>query len=86
MAEGAMRESGATFALATTGIAGPGGGTPEKPVGTVFIALARRNEETWVVKQSYPTDRETFKSLTVQTALDMLRKALTHTSETKLLP
>jgi nicotinamide-nucleotide amidase len=76
MAEGALRESGAAFALATTGIAGPGGGTPEKPVGTVFIALATRGEETRVAKQAYPTDRETFKSLTTQTALDMLRKAL----------
>jgi nicotinamide-nucleotide amidase len=76
MAEGASRESGASFALATTGVAGPGGGTPEKPVGTVFIALAMRGEKTQVAQHAYPTDRETFKSLTTQTALDMLRKAL----------
>jgi nicotinamide-nucleotide amidase len=76
MAEGAMRAAGADFGLATTGIAGPGGGTPEKPVGTVFIALAARDGETRVAKYSYPTDRGTFKDLTAQTALDMLRGAV----------
>jgi nicotinamide-nucleotide amidase len=76
MAEGAARASGATFGLATTGIAGPGGGTPEKPVGTVYIALAIRDGETRMMKCTFPTDRETFKELTVQTALDMLRAAL----------
>ena len=76
MAEGAMREANAAFGLATTGIAGPGGGTPEKPVGTVFIALAVRDGETRVAKHSYPTDRATFMELTVQTALDMLRVEL----------
>jgi nicotinamide-nucleotide amidase len=76
MAEGAMTESGADFALATTGIAGPGGGTAEKPVGTVFIALAARGTATRTVKHTYPTDRATFKELTVQAALDMLRAAL----------
>jgi nicotinamide-nucleotide amidase len=76
MAEGALRQSGADFALATTGIAGPGGGTPEKPVGTVHIALAIRGGETRAEKHTYPTDRATFKELAVQTALDMLRSAL----------
>jgi nicotinamide-nucleotide amidase len=76
MAEGALRSAGADFALATTGIAGPGGGTPEKPVGTVFIALAMRDGETRVARHSYPTDRATFKELTIQTALDMLRAVI----------
>jgi nicotinamide-nucleotide amidase len=76
MAEGAMREGAADFGLSTTGIAGPGGGAPQKPVGTVFIALAIRGGETRIEKHSYPTDRATFKELTVQTALDMLRAAL----------
>ncbi len=76
MAEGAMRAAGAAFALSTTGIAGPGGGSPEKPVGTVFIALAIRGGETMVEKHTYPTDRAAFKELAVQTALDMLRRAM----------
>jgi nicotinamide-nucleotide amidase len=76
MAEGAMQRADADFGLATTGIAGPGGGTPEKPVGTVYIALAVRGGETRVVKQFYPTDRGTFKELVVQGALDMVRAAL----------
>jgi nicotinamide-nucleotide amidase len=77
MAEGARRVASVDHALATTGIAGPGGGTPEKPVGTVFIALATRNGPTVVQAHRFPTDRETFKQLTIQTALDLLRRALT---------
>lgn len=76
MAEGALRASGADHALATTGIAGPGGGSDEKPVGTVFIALASKLGETVVQRQRYPSDRETFKYLTTQTALDLLRRRL----------
>jgi len=58
-----------------TGIAGPSGGTPEKPVGTVFIALARAGE-TIVLKQQNAYDRETFKQVTAQQALDLLRRTL----------
>jgi len=76
MAEGAMREAGADYGLATTGIAGPGGGTAEKPVGTVFTALAARGVETRVVKGVFPTDRKTFKDLAAQAAMDMLRTAI----------
>ncbi len=76
MAEGAVRASGADHALSTTGIAGPGGGSDEKPVGTVFIALASRSAETFVQRFRYPTDRETFKFLTTQTAFDLLRRRL----------
>jgi nicotinamide-nucleotide amidase len=76
MAEGALRVSGANYALATTGIAGPGGGSEQKPVGTVFIALAQRDKPTEVQKRAYPSDRETFKDLTSQTALDMLLRKL----------
>jgi nicotinamide-nucleotide amidase len=76
MAEGARRVAGVDHALATTGIAGPGGGTPEKPVGTVFIALATKHGPTIVRPHKFPTDRETFKQLTIHAALDLLRRSL----------
>jgi nicotinamide-nucleotide amidase len=74
MAEGARNRAGSTFALATTGIAGPDGGTPEKPVGTVFIGLAAEGTTTEVQKLLFPMDRLSFKRITSQYALDMLRR------------
>jgi competence/damage-inducible protein CinA-like protein len=76
MAEGARTNSRAHFALATTGIAGPGGGTEQKPVGTVFIALSAEGQPTKVERRFFPDDRPTFKELTTQTALEMLRRSL----------
>jgi nicotinamide-nucleotide amidase len=76
MAEGARLRATSTHALATTGIAGPLGGSDEKPVGTVYIALASENSETIARKFLFPTDRETFKQLAAQTALDLLRRRL----------
>ena len=76
MAEGALEKAGADFALSTTGIAGPDGGTAEKPVGTVFVALALRGGKTLVQHHRFPTDRETFKNLVSQTALDLLLRRL----------
>jgi nicotinamide-nucleotide amidase len=76
MSEGARTRAGATFGLATTGVAGPTGGSEEKPVGTVYIALASGASDTLVRKFFYPTDRETFKQLTAQAALDLLRRRL----------
>jgi nicotinamide-nucleotide amidase len=76
MAEGARQRANVTFALATTGIAGPGGGTEAKPVGTVFLALATEGRPTKVVKRFFPDDRPTFKELAAQTALEMLRQRL----------
>ena len=63
-----------------TGVAGPGGGTPEKPVGTVFVALAIRGKTTEVRRAFNPFDRETFKYVTSQQALEMLRRALPATT------
>jgi nicotinamide-nucleotide amidase len=77
MCEGARARGGADFALSTTGIAGPGGGSAKKPVGTVFIGLARPDASAQVEQHFFPRDRETFKELVVQTALEMLRRALT---------
>jgi nicotinamide-nucleotide amidase len=75
LAEHARGRAGSNYALATTGVAGPGGGSPEKPVGTVYIALAASGE-TIAKKYFFPTDRETFKQIATQTALELLRKKL----------
>jgi nicotinamide-nucleotide amidase len=74
MAEGAREKFGADFAIAVTGIAGPSGGTPDKPVGTVFIALAG-DFGTVVERKLNSYEREAFKQLTAQQALEMLRRA-----------
>ena len=76
MAGGALKRSGATYALSTTGIAGPGGGTDLKPVGTVFIGLASRGGATLVEKEFFPTDRPSFKRICTQHALEMIRRKL----------
>jgi nicotinamide-nucleotide amidase len=77
MAEGALsRLPRGSHAVAITGIAGPDGGTPEKPVGTVFISLASTGVATVTRPFLNPYDRETFKYVTSQQALEMLRRRL----------
>ena len=76
MAEGALAVGGADIAVAVTGIAGPTGGTEEKPVGTVFIAVAVKDGPTRVVKQVHPRQRLSFKRVVSQMALDMVRRTL----------
>ena len=75
MAGGAREKFGADFALAVTGIAGPGGGTPEKPVGTVFVALASA-AGVEVKKFLNVWERAVFKQVTATQALEMLRRRL----------
>ncbi|MBW2621672.1 MAG: competence/damage-inducible protein A, partial [Deltaproteobacteria bacterium] len=75
MAEGIRLVSQADLGLATTGIAGPTGGTLEKPVGTVFIALAD-SEEALVERFQFSGTRAQIKALTAQTALDRVRRFL----------
>jgi len=78
MAGGARKKFGADFAIAVTGIAGPGGGTKRKPVGTVFIALAGEGE--MVVERKWnPFGREKFKRATADQALKMLHLRLMRT-------
>jgi nicotinamide-nucleotide amidase len=76
MGEGARTRAASTYGLATTGIAGPTGGSDEKPVGTVYIALASEDSETVARKFFFSTDRQTFKQLATQAALDLLRRRL----------
>lgn len=76
MACGALHAGASQLALATTGIAGPGGGTAEKPVGTVFIALAAADMPPTVRRCFFPVDRRTFKRMVTSAALDMLRRHL----------
>ena len=76
MADGARARAASKYGLATTGIAGPTGGLEDKPVGTVYIALASGDSETVARKFFFPTDRETFKQLAAQAALDLLRRRL----------
>ena len=73
MADGIRKLSQSTYGLSVSGIAGPEGGTPEKPVGTVFIGLSREGK-TEAKKLSLLFDREKNKILSAFSALDLLRK------------
>src|SRR5947199_6658092 len=75
LVERARACAASTHALATTGIAGPTGGSPEKPVGTLYIALAGP-DDILAKKLFFPSDRETFKELAAQAAFDLLRRKL----------
>jgi nicotinamide-nucleotide amidase len=75
MAEGIRSRSRTDFGISTTGIAGPTGGTPEKPVGLVYIGLATK-ERTAVQRHLLTFDRETFKFFVSQYALDAVRREL----------
>jgi nicotinamide-nucleotide amidase len=70
MAAGALARSDADVAVAVTGIAGPEGGTLEKPVGTVFIAWARKNGETQVVRKQLSGNRRQIRAQTVKSAIE----------------
>ena len=75
MAEGCRRAAGTDFALSTTGYAGPDGGEPDKPVGTVFVALA--SESGTVVKRlNLFGDRDRIRHSAMLNALDLLRRKL----------
>jgi nicotinamide-nucleotide amidase len=76
MAEGALRGSGADIAVAITGIAGPTGGSPEKPVGLVYFAIATRDGKATTLEKNLSPVRETFKYMASQIALDLVRRAM----------
>jgi nicotinamide-nucleotide amidase len=69
MAKGALRRSQADVAVSVTGVAGPGGGSEEKPVGLVFIGLARKDGWSQVERCLFPGNRDTVRAHTVARAL-----------------
>ena len=72
MAAGALHDSGADMAIAITGIAGPDGGSTEKPVGLVWFALAQRRAPPVAVQQQFAGDREAVRRAAVATALRLV--------------
>lgn len=72
MAEGALDAASGDVSVAVTGIAGPGGGTAEKPVGLVYIASAKRGGETVVSREVFSGDRTAVRAATVEKALELL--------------
>ena len=78
MAEGALAGSGAEVAVGVTGIAGPGGGSAEKPVGLVWFGLARKGAETLTQEMRYgDLGRGAVRMAAVRTALDLLYSGVT---------
>jgi len=75
MAAGVRTLAGSTFGIGVTGIAGPGGGSEEKPVGLVYIALADEDNVT-ARKFIFPGDRQFIRTLSVNAALDLLRRRI----------
>jgi nicotinamide-nucleotide amidase len=76
MAEGAARDSGASLAVSCTGIAGPTGGSAEKPVGLVHLACALRGVSTLAEHHIFPGDRTAIRAATVTAAFALIRRAL----------
>ncbi len=77
MAAGALRASGADVAVAVSGIAGPDGGTADKPVGLVFLAVVRRGNAVRVVHTQYPGNRAAVRHAAVVDALQLILQAAT---------
>ena len=74
MAQGALKLPGADIAISVTGIAGPGGGTEEKPVGLVYIGIAQKNGEVKAYKNNFLGGRDAVRTQTVVKALELAIK------------
>jgi nicotinamide-nucleotide amidase len=79
MAKGALDRSKADIAVAISGIAGPGGATATKPVGIVYIGVARKGTDAFVVENNFSGDRSSVRQQSLEMALNLLLKALTAT-------
>ena len=75
LAEGIRGKTSATFGLGVTGIAGPGGGSEEKPVGLIYVAVTD-GKQTDVVERRFGGDREHIRAWASQQALDLVRRRL----------
>ena len=75
MARGALREASADFVIAVSGVAGPGGGTPEKPVGTVWLAWGTA-QDLRTRNLCWPVERTLFQTMIAAAGLDMIRRTL----------
>jgi nicotinamide-nucleotide amidase len=75
LAEGIRERCGATVGVGITGIAGPGGGTDEKPVGLVYVAVSDDDGTDWVEKR-FPGDRAGVRFYASQQGLDLVRRRL----------
>ncbi len=76
MARGCLEAGAADHAIAVSGIAGPGGGSDAKPVGTVYVAVASREGDVFSKRYFFPVDRISFKLRVTRLALDLLRRRL----------
>ena len=76
MSEGALSRAMSDITIAVTGVAGPGGGTEDKPVGLVHFACSGRGRTTQSLKQIFPGSRSAIRDATVQTAFTVIRKFL----------
>jgi nicotinamide-nucleotide amidase len=76
MADGALQKSGASISVSVTGIAGPGGGSDEKPMGTAWIAVAMRGGPTEAFCVFHPRNRKDFKLAVSQAALEAVRRRM----------
>jgi nicotinamide-nucleotide amidase len=72
MAAGALKHSTADVAIAVTGIAGPGGGSEAKPVGLVYLAVARRGADPAIERHQFHGDRAAIRKAATERALEML--------------
>lgn len=76
MAEGALERAGVDVTVAVSGVAGPGGGSSQRPVGTVHMAAARRGGATLHEHHVFPGDRDHVRSATVEAALALMLRAI----------